>query len=329
MATPHTLTARTPEDLLAAVPCVLGFRPEDSMVMLTFGPGAGFHARVDLPDGPEQVALVVEPLRAAACRNGVRRVVLIAYTGDAELARTVCDALAGGLEEAGVRVLEMLRCEGELWFPLTEGHPEPAYAGVRHDVTSHRFAVESVVRGRVTHASRADLAASLRGTDAGRRADVATAARRRRPGGSDPSRRRAAEARWVRDTLCEAVADGTTLAPADAGRLLVALQDRDTRNLAWSTITPATCTGHVDLWSELVRCSPEDLVAEPAALLGFAAWLAGSGALAWCALDRALAVEPDHALAADVGMLLENAVPPSAWERPRVGGSGAAPDGEE
>ena len=44
-----TLTARRPEDLLAAVPVVLGFRPCDSLVMLTFDAQRTFHARVDLP----------------------------------------------------------------------------------------------------------------------------------------------------------------------------------------------------------------------------------------------------------------------------------------
>ena len=43
------LTTRTPEDVLAAVPVVLGFEPLDSVVMLTFGGGETFHARVDLP----------------------------------------------------------------------------------------------------------------------------------------------------------------------------------------------------------------------------------------------------------------------------------------
>ena len=31
------LTFRTPEDVLAAVPVLLGFEPSDSVVMLTFG----------------------------------------------------------------------------------------------------------------------------------------------------------------------------------------------------------------------------------------------------------------------------------------------------
>ena len=47
---PTTLTARTPEDILAVVPVVLGFEPTESLVMLTFGSDPPFHARVDLPD---------------------------------------------------------------------------------------------------------------------------------------------------------------------------------------------------------------------------------------------------------------------------------------
>ena len=45
----QTLTARTPEDVIAAVPLVLGFVPEESVVMLTFGGRHTFHARLDLP----------------------------------------------------------------------------------------------------------------------------------------------------------------------------------------------------------------------------------------------------------------------------------------
>ena len=50
-----TMTARTPEDVLAVVPVVLGFEPHDSLVMLTFGADPPFHARVDLPDRRSEV----------------------------------------------------------------------------------------------------------------------------------------------------------------------------------------------------------------------------------------------------------------------------------
>ena len=43
------LTFRTPEDVLAAVPVLLGFEPSDSVVMMTFGGRETFHARIDMP----------------------------------------------------------------------------------------------------------------------------------------------------------------------------------------------------------------------------------------------------------------------------------------
>ena len=60
--------------------------------------------------------------------------------------------------------------------------------------------------------------------------------------------------------------------------------------------------------------APDDLVAAPAAVLGLAAWLAGHGALAWCAVDRCPEVDPDHSLAGLVAEMLTEAVPPSAWD---------------
>ena len=84
---------------------------------------------------------------------------------------------------------------------------------------------------------------------------------------------------------------------------------------------------HVTLWRDLVRRSPQDLVAAPASLLAFAAWLDGNGALAWCALDRVAAVDPAYPMAHFVGTLLEQAVPPSAWSA--AAAVGATDEGDE
>ena len=64
-----TLTARSPEDLLALVPIVLGFVPRESVVMLTFGAQRTFHARVDLPVREAEVAEVVQALLEPARRH--------------------------------------------------------------------------------------------------------------------------------------------------------------------------------------------------------------------------------------------------------------------
>ena len=49
-------------------------------------------------------------------------------------------------------------------------------------------------------------------------------------------------------------------------------------------------------------------------LLAFAAWHHGDGALAWCAIDRCLDVDPDYSMAHCVAQILTGAVPPSVWE---------------
>jgi len=59
---------------------------------------------------------------------------------------------------------------------------------------------------------------------------------------------------------------------------------------------------------------PQHVRAAPAALLGFAAWLAGNGALAWCAVDVAEEAEPGYPLAALLASTLAGAVPPAVWQ---------------
>ena len=59
--------------------------------------------------------------------------------------------------------------------------------------------------------------------------------------------------------------------------------------LAHARGAPAT---YVEFWSDVVRRTPDELVPGPASVLAFAAWLAGDGALAWCAVDRRRDAEP-------------------------------------
>ncbi|QZY30869.1 DUF4192 domain-containing protein [Nocardioides coralli] len=67
----------------------------------------------------------------------------------------------------------------------------------------------------------------------------------------------------------------------------------------------------------MVRRAPDDLAPHAAAVLGFVAWVSGDGALAWCAVDRARALDPDHSLARLVADLLVAAVSPEEWEHVR------------
>ena len=81
-----------------------------------------------------------------------------------------------------------------------------------------------------------------------------------------------------------------------------------------------TARDHVAFWTDLVRRSPADLLPAPAALLGFAAWLAGHGALAWCAVDACQEADPDYGLADILSQLLAHAVPPTRVGPRRLAG---------
>jgi hypothetical protein len=329
MTNTRTFTAKSPADLLALVPCVLGFHPEDSLVMLTLGDAADhFHARIDLPRDADDLAEVVGSLHQVVTRHRVRRVVLVAYSEDQCVALELSDRLRGALEVDGVTVVEAIRADGERWYSLTgcTGSCCPV-EGTPYDLGSHPFTAQSVLDGQVTLGSRQELADSLIGTDPDAVDEVETAADQamsrftaacRHPlGPSDPEgarRHLVQEGQWVAERVRRFLADGLSLDADDAGRLLVALVAIEIRDVAWAEMTRANARRHVDLWRDLVRRTPRDLMAAPAGLLGFAAWLSGDGALAWCAVERCQEAEPDYRLAALLTDALAGAVPPSRWE---------------
>lgn len=314
MEKPHILTARTPADLLAAVPCVLGFHPKDSLVMLTFSAdGRSFHARVDLPDEPAHLSELCAVLLQAALRNRVDRVALVAYTTSATLAATVLDAVHDTFDAEDIDVVEMLRADGTRWFPTRAGLPDQLYLGVPYDTLSHRFSAEAVLAGRVTHGSREELAETLV-SDPEAVAAVQEVLRGRAT--RLPSAQVPAEARWLWATVHAHVADGTIPSVDDLARLVAACRDTELRDVAWSLITRETASRQVDLWRAVLRCCPVAWAAAPAGLLAFAGWLSGQGALAWCAVDRCRESDPDYSMADRIAEVLEAAVPPDVWEGP-------------
>jgi hypothetical protein len=120
----------------------------------------------------------------------------------------------------------------------------------------------------------------------------------------------------VRQLVERHVAAGTSPDDQEVARLLRGMLETTVRDAAWDPITRETSREHVRFWSDVLRRGPTPLVAAPAALLAFAAWQSGQGALAWCALDRCAEADPDYPLAELIATALQRAVPPDAWEGP-------------
>jgi hypothetical protein len=303
-----TLTARGPEDLLAAVPVVLGFRPTDSVVMLTFDARRTFHARVDLPSADDLDADLPElsdALLAPSLTHGVGRVAFIVYSGHAALSTRVAARLRRDFTARDIGVIDVLRAHDGRWSPV------PSRPGARearsrpYDDATHPFAAQAVFDGQVTHASRDDLRDTL-APDADAQARVVAL----QSGLGIPG---PAEVGWATDVLVRCVVTRSDPGDVDAARLLWAVGRIDVRDAALFAVSRESAREHLRIWSGLVRRAPTDQVPGAAVLAAFAAWQAGHGALAWCALDRCFEVDPDHALARGIAECLTRAVPPSAW----------------
>jgi hypothetical protein len=172
---------------------------------------------------------------------------------------------------------------------------------VPYDVGGHLFRAQAVLDGMVVLESRADLEATLR-PDGDLVAETERAVRRAAP--SPPG-----EIADLVDVRLEAGRFATT----ELARVLLGLLETRGRDAAWAAMTREVAPAHVRLWTDAVQRAPTELVSAPAALLALSAWLAGQGALAWCAVDRCREVEPDNTLAAVVADALDHAVPPSRW----------------
>jgi uncharacterized protein DUF4192 len=304
---PTILSARTPEDVLAAVPVALGFEPLDSVVMLTFGGEETFQARVDLPPpGQEdEIGETVRQLLDPAREHRVTRVLFVIYAEDGPTVRAVTHGLRRAFAGSGIDVAEVLRAHEGRWF--APGRPGAPRHGVTYDVGAHRFRAQAVVEGIVVHGSRAELEALLDPVSA---AVDETARALRLAVPSSPGE--------VTDLVDRRLDEGR-FTTVELARVLLGLLEPGGSDAAWTALTRDVAEHHVRLWTDAVQRAPDEVVAAPAAVLALAAWLAGHGALAWCAVDRCRTVDPESSLAGLVADALTRAVPPSTWAQVQTG----------
>lgn len=284
-----TLTARTPEDILAMVPVVLGFHPADSVVMLTFGAEHTFHARVDMPPTIGGVEDMVNALLEPSIKNGIRRVVFVTYSMKIPLLAIA--ALRNRFREAGIEVLETLHTDGSRWWAMTS----PSHfsgEGTAYDLSGHPFALQAMFDDRTVEADRAALVARLEPVDAVF-------------GGTLPL--------VNEDDLTWAGVMFTECRPLDADETAAFVaclhKSRDVALRHWSKDRVQEQT---DWLIEVARRTPAEHRSVVLMVASMGAWLSGHGALAWCCLDAAPNPEA-CSLGLSMQVALTEAVPPSSW----------------
>lgn len=351
-AEPHL---RDPGDFIAAVPAILGFMPERSLVVAVLRataeqPGTAtvdVVARIDLDEpGRSETGEIVERVAGICLRDSASAVLALIVDdratppGDrhrglrARRHRDLAGALehrldAGALPLAGAWAVNAIGARLPWWSVCG-----PVRRGRQPDPATSLVTLRHVLHGRPLRASRAELSESV-AVDRVARARV----RERLPAAAAAAAQRLAAAvrrcepdSHTRDELRKILRQLDNIeagAPPDDGalaELAVALRVTAVRDILFGLIPGRHADAAEALWLRLTRTLPDPDRAEAAMLLGYAAYVRGDGPLAGVAFDTALAVDPGHRLAALLDIGLQTGMHPHRLNKLAAAGREAAAD---
>jgi hypothetical protein len=317
---------RAADALVAVVPYLLGFHPENSLVVIAMSrPDSRVRLafRFDLPDPPDpaQAAEIISYATDLLTRHQFTDVVVVGY-GPGTLVTPLADLARQALPAAGITLHDVLRVEdGRCWSYLCTDPSCCPPEGLPVGDVAHPAATVLADAGITAAPSRAALAATLSPLT-GPDADVmtkATAQAEHAAARHAAARHEKLLADWLTASqhAITTYRDGGTLTtPGEHARLAVALTSLRVRDDAWARMDPAHAAAHQRLWTDLTRSARPDYAAAPASLLAFTAWQSGEGALANLALDRALADDPGYSMALLLREALAACLPPAAARLP-------------
>ncbi|MER5337978.1 DUF4192 domain-containing protein [Micromonospora sp. NPDC002717] len=319
----NKLTVRSPADLVAAVPYLLGFRPSDGSVVVIASRDRRvvFAARSDLPalgaPASHLFDITANLVPVVRRQQPITDIMIVGY-GDADHFDPALRTVGEAFTASGMTVRELLRVTGTRVFNLTCDNPACCPPqGIPFDPTASLVAVQATAAGLVALPDRAAVAARFAPVDGAardgiRRATRAAVTRLKSLTVVGSTRVDEAGAQAVRDALRQHDA-GKRLTDDEVAWLTLLLKRPSARDLAIELTQPHD--QHVTFWADVTRRVEEALVPAPATLLAVAAWRCGDGALAAMAADRALQVDPAYQLADLLRQALHAGLPPSVFEQ--------------
>lgn len=303
---PVRTIAHTPAELLTAIPGLLGFTPENSLVIVGVeGPRNRVKVtlRYDLP-GPAdtEIANAITGHMVSVLTRNVRTAIAVIY-GPAHAGDLLNIALTG---QNQIKMGDVLRVENGRYWSYRCGNPdccpvEGATFDANYSVPAHRDELTAKV-APVTGAEREAMRQATQ-----REIERVT---------NHPRRAREVGLALVRDLISRYRSEEFTASYDETATATVALTSLRIRDDAWARMDPGYSTAHIALWTDVTRRAQPGYVAAPASLLAFCAWQSGNGALANVALDRALADNPKYTMADLLRQAINAGAPPSLARLP-------------
>lgn len=309
-----------PGALIAALPAVLGFVPEKSLVLVSIEHGdLGMVMRADLADDlPDNLA----QLAKVAASSGTDRVIAVIVDADGALCptcnddhRIICEELAVALdlhdiELYATHVVDRVEAGGR-WHCVDGCGAD----GVVDDPSASPLAAAAVLDGRRLYPRRTDLQAVIAVHDAARAADLAVIIDRLHEertalGGRDSEDaviRRDVEAVMAAATRMR---DCSEIDDQEVASLACSLIDIEVRDTLYALAIGESAGEAEMLWATLARTLPDRWRIEPLVLLAFSAYARGDGPLAGLALEAALRIDPRHRMAGMLDTALQSGMRP-------------------
>lgn len=310
-----------PNELLDAVPYLLGFHPRNSLCVLGFSgnPEATSRqvelaARIDLPAKPD-AATAGHHVMGALARSGSHSAIGLIYPDETEDRLQVRhrwwwlhNLLTATSEAFDIALLDVLVVSADNWWSLCCADasccPDEGHARV---VGESAAAAEAVFAGLVAAKDRSELETCLDGDNAQRRARlepaIAEAESRlvqartnngyRRLIGRDTAAVMRAAAMPADDT---SVRQGNRLTSRQLARHAIALGEHTVRDTLWLAVDERSVDASGYLL-QIIRQVPRPYDAAALFLFGWQQWRTGNGTLACIAGERALASDPQYSAA--------------------------------
>lgn len=307
------LRLSTPQDVLDAVPYLLGFHPQNSLVLIGV---KGEHNRVGLTMRCDLIAYslssTLDRLGDALRRDGCDQVIGVVYGPDALLGELWADTIRLQMPAFGIKVRELIRvADGRWWSYLCD---EPACCppdGTEIGSSSDRVVATAVAAGMVAETSREALVARLDPPSEGAR----TQARFRftlmggEPDDADLALIRALVSRFTIERTPHAT-------PRELARVAYAMGDFHLRDevLTWA-LDSDRVHGLQALLLEVVRHLGGRESVPAATVLAAVYYLGGQGAMARVLLDHVTQHDSEYSLALLLGKMLDEGLHPDQLQR--------------
>jgi hypothetical protein len=293
-------TYRSPQDLLGAVPYLLGYHPGDEIVAVYLGAD---HRILAVAAEPVRFSAetLSEHLVLRAPAEQCAQVALIGY-GPPPTRPTL--TTIGRILDLFLPLHTLLWVTGSRCVCLLDGCSCEASGGMDIDPATSPVAAQLTVDGMVALPSRQALN-TLVAPDLVSQAETETALAAQALDVTVPG---------LLDDVLATAKTGQRLTPEQLAPLALALTHRDALKTAWSAV--CACMWQRDLWLDVTRRVPDRYVAGPATLAAWCAWRRDEHALATVACKRAIHQGPGDRLTRLVTSVVRAHVPAHRLRRP-------------